>query len=277
MISSFWWIAITTSGNRMGKLSQTAKSPECGELRDDGEIDRANFTCDRQINILVLLIPINYTHTVASAISSCFFLSKKAMSARKIYDGPVYDWKDYHAFIHLFETLAKENSDRICIYYKKGSTYKTLTWEQVDRISTNLACRWSSSFGHLDAPVAVLADHSLDYLFYMIALLKLRVVLQALSPRNTQAAVTNMLIKGKAGYMMASEKYADTGKTSADQVQIPYQTLMPFDIEALSQEPLNPDAEHILNKQYITEDEEKIVIITHRYVRRTCGRVCALS
>ncbi|CDH50373.1 l-aminoadipate-semialdehyde dehydrogenase [Lichtheimia corymbifera JMRC:FSU:9682] len=186
-----------------------------------------------------------------------------AVSARKIYDGPVYDWKDYHAFIHLFETLAKENSDRTCIYYRKGSTYKTLTWEQVDRISTNLACRWSYFFDDLDAPVAVLADHSLDYLFYMIALLKLRVVLQALSPRNTQAAVTNMLIKGKAGYIMASEKYADTGKTSADQVQIPYQTLLPFDIEALSHEPLNPDAERILNKQYTTEDEEKIVIITH--------------
>lgn len=161
-----------------------------------------------------------------------------------------------------------------CVYYQEGSStlFHCLTYEQVDHISTNLACQWASSFllaGHRDRrPIGFLADHSVDYFICFLALLKLRVPFLALSPRNSNMALANLLEKSNAGLLIASRMYELKAMDACNIVKsnhktLHYQLISSLDLDTMKQEPLNPSAHTIINMHFTKEDDDMPVLIAH--------------
>lgn len=177
------------------------------------------------------------------------------------------EYTKYHAFINLFEHQASRFGSRVLARYQASatdlSTYNTLTYEQVDRMATNLACEWAPHVENIDS-IALLADHNVDYFVAMVAALKLRRVLMALSPRNSEAANVNLLEKTNSKFLLASEKYQEMAKSCSAQTNGSYLILPAFDFNAMLQKPRNPDADKILDRVYTEEDYEKIALIIHR-------------
>lgn len=183
----------------------------------------------------------------------------------------------YHAFINLFGHLVSKYKTNTCVYYQEGSStlFHCLTYEQVDHISTNLACQWASSFllaGHRDRrPIGFLADHSVDYFICFLALLKLRVPFLALSPRNSNMALANLLEKSNAGLLIASRMYELKAMDACNIVKsnhktLHYQLISSLDLDTMKQEPLNPSAHTIINMHFTKEDDDMPVLIAHRFV-----------
>lgn len=147
-------------------------------------------------------------------------------------------------------------------YYADGG-FNTLTYSQVDRIATNLACKWADKVKGTDV-VSYIGDHGVDYLILMLAVMKLRITLLAISPRNSEAAVINLLEKTHSKVLITSEKYETLAKSSAAHVS-GVQVILgdSLEIATLVQEPLNPDHAHLLNKEFSDEDITKSALIIH--------------
>ncbi|KAJ8654164.1 hypothetical protein O0I10_010112 [Lichtheimia ornata] len=180
--------------------------------------------------------------------------------------GPLFHkHTEYHAFINLLDALFAQHRDRrFARYQTANGEYKELTYEQFDRITTNLACRWHSQLASIES-MGFIADHSIHYLVAMVAIMKLRPVLMALSPRNSEAANVNLLTKTESKFVIASEKYADMAKRCAAQVPGVNYHIMPntFDIDSLINEPLAANESKLINRQFTAEDQEKIALIIH--------------
>ncbi|KAI7879561.1 acetyl-CoA synthetase-like protein [Lichtheimia hyalospora FSU 10163] len=172
---------------------------------------------------------------------------------------------EYHAFINLFDALAAQHKDRrFARYQTANGGFKELNYEQFDRITTNLACRWHSHLASV-ASMGFIADHSIHYLIAMVAIMKLRPVLMALSPRNSEAANVNLLTKTESKFVMASEKYADMAKRCTAQVPGVHYHIVPntFDIDSLINEPLASNASELIDRHFTVKDQEKIALIIH--------------
>jgi long-subunit acyl-CoA synthetase (AMP-forming) len=101
----------------------------------------------------------------------------------------------------------------------------------------------------------------------MLALMKLRITLLALCPKNSEAAVVNLLEKTKSSLVFASKKREPLIKSSAEKVQeksIKVITVDRLDIEASLNEVLNPDYEKILDLKFSEDDIRKDALIIHR-------------
>lgn len=182
--------------------------------------------------------------------------------------GPLFHkHTEYHAFINLLGVLFAQHRDRrFARYQTANGGFKELTYEQFDRITTNLACRWHSQLASIES-MGFIADHSVHYLIAMVAIMKLRPVLMALSPRNSEAANVNLLTKTESKFVIASEKYADMAKRCAAQVPGVNYHIVPnaFDIDSLINEPLASNESKLINRHFTAEDQEKIALIIHRY------------
>ncbi|KAI7884620.1 acetyl-CoA synthetase-like protein [Lichtheimia hyalospora FSU 10163] len=186
---------------------------------------------------------------------------------------PFHEPTQYHAFINLFRYLAIQYKTNTCIYYQgDNASFHSLTYGQVDHISTNLACQWASFLlpHHRDPrPVGFLADHSVDYFIYLVAILKLRVPFLALSPRNSNMAIAHLLEKSNAELVIASEKYIHQAMDACNIVKTKYnkklshQLLEPLNLEKMIQEPLHPCAHTIINTRFTKDDENMPMLITH--------------
>lgn len=178
------------------------------------------------------------------------------------------DYIKYHAFINFVENQCARFASNVLVRYQASTTdltaFKTLTFEQVNRIATNLACEWAPQVQNIDS-IALLADHSVEYFITLIAALKLRRVLMLLSPRNSEAANVNLLEKTNSKFMLASEKYQGMAKRCTEKTNGSFRVLGALDLDAMVQVPLNPDVDKILDRNYTEEDYEKIALIIHRY------------
>ncbi|KAI7859649.1 hypothetical protein BDC45DRAFT_590210 [Circinella umbellata] len=175
----------------------------------------------------------------------------------------LYDYNQYYSFINLFEQQAERYSDSIFIRYQLPSTqeFKTLSYSQVNCISTNLANKWSSSLNGIKT-IGLIADHSIYYMVTMLAIFKLQPVLLALSPRNSIEANVNLMAKTNTHFVIASQKYADVANQCASKIPggCNIKILEPFDLEKLSQP---STAMRSASKTASIMDIEKIVLIIH--------------
>jgi long-subunit acyl-CoA synthetase (AMP-forming) len=186
------------------------------------------------------------------------------MTIANIYKNEQIVCEDQKAFTNYISTLAKLYSDRVMVRYCSNGEYKPLTYAEVDRISTNLACTWATDL-HGCEVVAFMSEHSVSYMIIMLALLKLRVTMLAISPRNSEAAVVDLLEKTQCKLLIANIKYEAISKSATAQIDgAKVITVQPLDIEALLQEPLNVDFEKILDSNFTEKDITKNALIIHR-------------
>lgn len=148
-------------------------------------------------------------------------------------------------------------------YYSKGE-YKTLTYADVDRLAINLACKWAKDAQGTEV-VSFISDHSINYMIVMLAVMKLRITMLAISPRNSEAADVNLLEKTQSKLLIANVRYESIAKAAVSQVSgVKLIVIPPLDIEALVKEPLNPNYQQILNFDFSDEDILKPALIIHR-------------
>lgn len=182
-------------------------------------------------------------------------------------DLPV-NYKESFALINVFERQAKKYANEVYVRYygrlDSGSFgYKTLSYADVDRIATNLACEWCSKVKGYDV-VAFIADHSVQYFLCVLACLKLRVTFLALSPRNSEAAVVNLLKKTDCRFIFSTKKYATLAQSAAAKVDgTVCQVLPSFDLAGRIKQPLNSIAPKVLDRKFTKKDIDKTCAILH--------------
>ncbi|KAG2196144.1 hypothetical protein INT47_006490 [Mucor saturninus] len=169
----------------------------------------------------------------------------------------------FKAFINFMNVQSEVYANLPFAIYYSESQYKTLTYSTVDRLSTNLACKWHKDLHEIDV-VSFIGDHSVDYLIVILAAMKLRVTLMLISPRNSNNAVINLLEKTKSKLLIANSKYQTKVNCIAEEVpDIKVLIIESMDIDKLVEEPLNPDQEVLMNQNFTEEDIKKPVLVLH--------------
>ncbi|KAI8987327.1 hypothetical protein BDF20DRAFT_814613 [Mycotypha africana] len=171
----------------------------------------------------------------------------------------------FKAFINLMNQQCDFHAGKpMARYYSnKSNSYKILTYREVDRMATNLACKWAEYVKDIQC-ISFMSDHTIDYLITMLALLKLRVTMLAVSPRNSEPAIVNLLEKTKTKLFIANNKYEAITKDVVKQVPgVQLILIDALDINTLLNEPVNPVYTNVLDLDFSDEDIEKSALIIH--------------
>lgn len=185
-------------------------------------------------------------------------------AAQSISDQSAIDY--YKAFVNFIKIQSKLYADKVFVRYHVNKSFKTLTYSQVDHITTNLACEWAKQVEG-SGVISYISDHSIDYLLTMIALMKLRSTLLAVSPRNSKAAIVNLLEKTNSKVFFTSPKYEAIAKSASVKIEgVSVIVVNPFDIEALLNQPLNDRQNEFIDTSFTEKDLNKPALIIHRYV-----------
>lgn len=175
---------------------------------------------------------------------------------------------EYNAVANVLRQRFQLYKDRPMVHYETpDGTFKTLTFEQVGRITTNLAKKWAPEMEGVTT-MAFLADHSVFYFIALLTLFKLRVQVMLLSPRNSEAAHVNLLNKTKASHLFVSEKYSDIAHKAVQKVEegleCKIKVLATFHfMDILNEDSSSEDNE--LDYTFSEKDRSEIVAICQRY------------
>ena len=187
-----------------------------------------------------------------------------------------YPVQKYGAFVNFFQQQAQRFSDRTYIQYEKESfedkepVVETLTYDQVDRITSNLAIELDNSLQCMET-IAILEDHSAGYLVLLIALFKLRKPVMILSTRNSSAALTSLLLQANVDTMFYGKNHHQILDDVTRELllesekEVKFISVPTMDLDLLAQAPLNADHDNILDRKFSNDDLEKTVLIMHRY------------
>ncbi|KAI7869542.1 hypothetical protein BDF14DRAFT_1955817 [Spinellus fusiger] len=139
---------------------------------------------------------------------------------------------------------------RLAQYYTRledgTETYKTLTYEQFDRITTNLACESKPMFKD-NTYIGYINNHSIDYLITYVSFLKMNSILVCLSTKNSAAANASLLQSVNTTTLLAVPSYSTMAHDTSAILRNGRVTIVnPYDIDAMINKPLNSDAEEIL-------------------------------
>jgi acyl-CoA synthetase (AMP-forming)/AMP-acid ligase II len=88
----------------------------------------------------------------------------------------------------------------------------------VDNITNSLAHQLQSEQNIQGKAVALLADHSIHYGFYMMALLKLECRVMLLSTRNSEAALVELMKKTDTKFLIYTKRFANISSQVIDQI-----------------------------------------------------------
>lgn len=173
----------------------------------------------------------------------------------------------FKAFTNYMTQQTEMHADRVFARYYSNNKLSTLTYADVDRLAINLACKWSYTVQDVNV-VSYIGDHNVGYMIVMLALLKLRIPMFAISPRNSEAAVIDLLKKTESKLLIIETKYESIGKAaSAHTADVDLKVIPPFDIDSLVKEDLNPHFQEFLNLNFSDEDVNKPALIMHRWAR----------
>lgn len=186
----------------------------------------------------------------------------------------IFPLHDYNAFINFFQKQAQIHSDKIYFRYQTrlsdGSiVVKTLTFGEVDRITTNLACELYETLGN-KSTIVLVEDHSICYPILQIALHKLRVPVLLWSPRNSVDSVVNLLCQVNADVLLYGQRYIQLkdevmARTKAiSNTDILFAQVPNINTDQLVQSPLNYSATEILDNNFTAKDLSKDFVIIHR-------------
>lgn len=168
---------------------------------------------------------------------------------------------------HGYTTASDFISNQCRIYaerplarYFVNNRYETLTYSQVDHLATNLASKWSQQ---INVPiVSLIGGHDIDYFIILIALMKLRITVLLISPRNSVAANINLLEKTGSKLLIANTKLETIAKASIDHVSgVKLLMIEAMDIETLLKHPL---VNHLKTIKPFDQELNNTALIFHR-------------
>ncbi|KAL0144958.1 hypothetical protein V8B55DRAFT_1569449 [Mucor lusitanicus] len=169
----------------------------------------------------------------------------------------------FKAFTNYMNQQTELYANKVFVRYYSDGECKTLTYRDVDRLATNLACKWAYIVQDVGV-VSFIGDHNIGYMIVMLALLKLRIPMFAISPRNCEAAVIDLLEKTESKLLVTEAKYDSIGKAASAQVaDVNLMVIPPLDIDNLAKQPLNPHFQEFLNLEFSDQDINKTVLIIH--------------
>lgn len=172
----------------------------------------------------------------------------------------------YKTFVNLLNIQSNVYANNIMVRYSSNKIFKTLTYSQVDRITTNLACEWAKNVKDAGV-ISYINDSGVNYMLTMIALMKLRSVLFVISPRNSEAAVTELLKNTKSKTFFAAKKYEAVARSAASKLgDVNVIIIDPLNIESLLEQPLNDKYNNIIDSNFTENDIDKPALIIHRYI-----------
>ncbi|KAF7727900.1 hypothetical protein EC973_006899 [Apophysomyces ossiformis] len=172
-------------------------------------------------------------------------------------------YKDAFAFIRYWKQQSNKYAHNVFARYQVGTKYDTLTYAEVDRLATNLACNLKRHASGTES-VALLADHSVYYMICILAIMKLRLTLVALSTRNSEDAIANLATETNAKLILTTEKYSQTAANVASRFDDRGILVMRHtDVKELLKDPLDPQADELLDESFSSVDIEKIALVIH--------------
>lgn len=170
----------------------------------------------------------------------------------------------FKTFTNYMNKQSELHADKVFVRYYFEGRFKELTYADVDCAATNLACKWAKYVQNTKV-VSYISDHTVSYIIVMLAVLKLRAVLLVVSPRNSKPAVINLMEKTQSKLIIADVKYESISESVVEQLSdVHHITIPPFDIEALIEEPLNPNYQQFIDLDFTDEDILKPALIIHR-------------
>lgn len=180
-----------------------------------------------------------------------------------------YPVKNYYSFINLFQKQAEKYRDNIYLRYEVISTegeieVKTLTYGQVDLITTNLACDFYVKLGKKSV-ISILEDHSVYYLILLYTFYKLRIPVQMISTRNSSASVCSLLNQANSDCLVYGASYKHIKDVVLEEnLDFECFPTLELNLEELSKKNINPRWDQILDQNFTEEDLYKTLTIVHR-------------
>lgn len=197
-----------------------------------------------------------------------------ASSLVKKYHSPVA--KYHNSYINLFQKQVEKFKDNVYFRYEVISNegdikVNTLTYGQVDLITTNLACELHKQM-RKKSIVSILEDHSVYYVILLYAFFKLRIPVQMIPTDYSSDTVRSLLKQVKSKFLIYGEHYQNIKKA----VSIECLPRPDFNLEELSKVPLNPEFDQILDLKFSEKDLKKLIFIIYLgynivYISCTCN------
>lgn len=149
------------------------------------------------------------------------------------------------------------------LYYYSNKQYKTLTYAQVDRLATNIAFQLVHATRDV-ATISFIGDHSADYLITLLAMLKLRIPVVAISPRTSEAGVADLLKKTGATLLFFTSNY----EAMANSISMQYSglktvVLHALDINRVLKKSTDVNHRRVLDYKFSDHDIKKTALIFH--------------
>ncbi|KAG2233404.1 hypothetical protein INT48_007434 [Thamnidium elegans] len=149
------------------------------------------------------------------------------------------------------------------VSYYTNKRYETLTYAQVDRLATNIACQLVNATKDVET-ISFIGDHSADYLITMLAILKLRIPMLAISPRTSEAGVVNLLKKTCATLLIVTSNYEAMANCLSMQCSnLKTIVLQPLNIHRLLKKPIDANHVRLLDYEFSDDDITKTALIFH--------------
>ncbi|KAI9251692.1 hypothetical protein EDC94DRAFT_642522 [Helicostylum pulchrum] len=150
------------------------------------------------------------------------------------------------------------------VYYYSNRRYETLTYAQVDRLATNLACQLVHATRDVET-ISFIGDHGAEYLITLLAMLKLRIPVVAISPRTSEAGVVNLLKKTSTTLLFVTPNYEAMANCVRMQCSVLIKTavLEALDMNRLLKKSRDVNHKRLLDYKFLDEDIEKTALIFH--------------
>ncbi|KAG2231062.1 hypothetical protein INT48_007573 [Thamnidium elegans] len=139
---------------------------------------------------------------------------------------------------------------------------KKLTYEQVDRISSNLACTLHPILAD-DSVVSLMENHSVHYYIFSLAIYKLRIPILFLSTRNSSQSTCHLLKQVGAQTFIYGESYSHIKKSVVEELGIKHLKMPDINIDEMIEHPLNADSDKLLDRTFTRKDLFKTLLIVH--------------
>ncbi|GAB5589605.1 hypothetical protein Unana1_04505 [Umbelopsis nana] len=165
----------------------------------------------------------------------------------------------------LAKSLESHSSSTFFEYWKASDDERpsVLTYRQVDNIVTYLAHRLETEHKIQGEPVAFLADHSLQYAIYLLALLKLECRLMLLSPRNSEPAIVDLMRKTNTKVLLYTSRFSKMAAKVAEEIS-GLSTCFAFEVDIDQAKQDNPPAKQLFSTKASSKDQlEDIALIIH--------------
>ncbi|GAA5814848.1 hypothetical protein MFLAVUS_008351 [Mucor flavus] len=137
-----------------------------------------------------------------------------------------------------------------------------LTYEQVDRISSNLACTLHPILAG-DSVVSLMENHSVYYYIFSLAIYKLRIPILFLSTRNSSQSTCHLLKQVGAQTFVYGEYYSHIKEAVVEELGIKHLKMPHINIGEMIEHPLNTDSDKLLDRNFTRKDLLKTLLIVH--------------